>query len=131
MKKALCFFMAVVFVCCVISHGKDERFSVEAMITNLTNFEDMPSIEGLVDIWTQDFYIDTYASAGGESGGSGTLDTERTTFFEKVVGFFTDILAFLRKLWDSALYLCDMLISVLDNMQYLLPWNNTVPRGEW
>ena len=132
MKKALCFFMAIVFVCCVITYGENERFSVEAMITNLTNLDDMPTIEDLTYIWTSDSYaVDTYAGPGGTSGGDGTVDLERTSFFEKVVGFCNDVVDFLRRCWYTILWFCDMIVSVFDNAKYLLPWNNTVPRGQW
>ena len=56
MKKALCFFLAIVFVCCVITHGKNERFSLEAFLNNITNFEDMPTIQDVVDCWQNDKY---------------------------------------------------------------------------
>ena len=62
MKRALCFFLAIVFVCCVIVHGKNERFSIEAMITNLTNFEDMPTFDDIAECWRSpyEWVGDTY-----------------------------------------------------------------------
>ncbi|MBQ7348164.1 MAG: hypothetical protein IJW55_09410 [Clostridia bacterium] len=134
MKKALCFLLAIIFVCCVIVHGDNERFSLEAMITNLTNFQDMPTMQDLVDIWTQDNYaIDTLASAGGgdDSGtvSGGTTDEERTNFFTAVVDFFDELVTFVRRCWDSILLFVDVIVAIFDNVEYLLPWNNTVPRG--
>ncbi len=62
MKKALCFFLAIVFVCCVFVHGQNKRFSIEAMITNLTNFEDMPTFSDIADCWQSpyEWVGDTY-----------------------------------------------------------------------
>lgn len=57
MKKFLCFFMATVFVCCVITYGTNERFSFEAMLNNITNFQDMPTIEDITDCWTLPYRI--------------------------------------------------------------------------
>ena len=55
-KKALCLLLAVIFVCCVYVHGEDKRFSLEALITNLTNFQDMPTVQDIVDCWQNDKY---------------------------------------------------------------------------
>jgi hypothetical protein len=57
-KKALCFFLAIVFVCCVITHGKNERFSIEVFLNNITNFEDMPTMEDIVSVWQDPFYVE-------------------------------------------------------------------------
>ena len=57
MKKALCFFLAIVFVCCVITHGKNERFSLEAFLNNITNFEDMPTMEDIVSVWQEPYFV--------------------------------------------------------------------------
>jgi len=57
LKKVLCLFLGIVFVCCVLCHGENKRFSVQVMIDNLLNFEDMPTIEDVTDCWTLPYRI--------------------------------------------------------------------------
>lgn len=196
MKKALCFFFAIVFVCCVIVHGKNERFSLEAMITNLTNFQDMPSFEDIAECWSGPYrtydasdmpsWIDLYTlesipnqgtvfvykgkmPLAYEEDGSltkrhpytwevvynanGTLNQSddpdspdgisypiimqhgKKVFYESysgddpVLSFFDSVKAFFLRLGDTMIIIAEMITSVFDNVQYLLPWNNTVPKG--
>ncbi len=56
MKKALCFILVIVVIASVVNYGTNKRFSVEVMITNLTNFQDMPTLEDLANIWKEDSY---------------------------------------------------------------------------
>lgn len=195
-KKALCFFMAVVFVCCVLCHGEDERFSVEVMITNLTNFEDIPTMQDVIDCWMKPYriydagdmprFIDWYTLENTTNNGTvfvykgsfplayeedGSL-TKRydysweivyhsngtwnenplgdpygskgypiitkhgsKVFYETYEGdnellrFFDSIKGFFLRLTDTIKVIVRILVSVFDNLQYLIPWNNTVPRG--
>lgn len=185
MKKALCFFMAVVFVCCVITHGKNERFSIEAMITNITRFEDIPSVEDIMSVWQDpgyvervdmptwiDVYINTgtaeepeyyylgnYAVGYEADGGLTTryayewLDvyTNEGTFVgrlpivstmdhfvfyenpysEGIEKTFNRVIGFFRRLSRTIKLIVEIFVQVFKNMKYLLPWNSTVPRGEW
>ena len=136
MKKALCFLLAIIFVCCVITHGENKRFSLEKMITNLTNFQDMPTMQDIAECWTMDYYyvaVETYASAGGgsNSGGFGQQivyyeeydgENELLMWLDSMVGFF-------KRLARTMKIIGEMIICIFDNVQYLLPWNNTVPKG--
>ena len=203
MKKALCFFMAIVFVCCVISHGKDERFSVEAMITNLTNFEEMPTFEEVVECWTSDeyyvgnvinmewypiysglfpmsewhhgdqlFYYGEFPLAYDKEGNidknysghysmmflydsvgnpyyhqfeNGTYSSTNyhpvirqpiVKYVEyegdnEVLSFFSHVKGFFLRIGNCINLIFRMIKSVFVNLKYFLPWNNTVPRGEW
>ncbi len=56
-KKAFCFFLAIVFIGCVMLSGTNNRYSVSVMLENLTNFEDMPTIEDVLECWTADSYV--------------------------------------------------------------------------
>jgi len=123
-KKVLAVFFAILFVCCVVSYGENKRFSAELMLNNLTNFGDMPSLDRVVDCWTEDgIWIDT--STGSVIGGKWIYfenydgNTEVLQFFDFVRGFFL-------RLYYSISILIDMFICILDNVEYLLPWNNTV-----
>ena len=217
-KKALCILLAAIFVCSVYVHGSGERFSLEAMITNLTNFQDMPSLEDFATIWTENYYdkcsyydypywVDYYQAAP-DLDGEGTvylysgrlplaynadgslkedveyywtairndggfwLDThphnvvdndwrfsleavgcyvpegvdlvkqsgeyavvkDSRICFESYAGedpileFFDDVKGFFMRLYATVIVVCDVLFSALRNVQYFLPWNNTVPK---
>ena len=198
MKKALCFFMAVLFVCCVVTYGEDERFSVEAMITNITKFDDIPTIQDITDCWTKSYkiydagdmpqFIEWYTLENTTDNGTvfvykgrfplayeedGSLTTRYDYSWEivynsngtwnenplgdpygskgypiitahgshilyesyqgdnEVLRFFDSIKAFFLRLTDTIKVIVKIVVSIFDNLQYLLPWNNTVPRGQW
>ena len=153
----LAILLAVTFVCCVYGYGSNTRFSFEKWLTNVSNsFSEFDSLfEEIADIWTSDEYyverrsvsgeISTYADAGGgeNSGaieGGTAADTERTNFFEKVVGFFEDlidvflnlddyvaeIIVFFRRVWDTILVVVDIIVQIVDVLGAMLPWNAVV-----
>lgn len=193
MKKALCFLLAVIFVCCVYVHGEDKRFSLEAMITNLTNFEDMPSIQDVVACWQKPSYtfvvddmprwIEFY-SIRETTGGlmefyyagkyplayedDGTLTTrypyewiavynDNGTWNENpanedglypiitkhnkeiyyddydgddsILEFLESIKAFFMRCYQTIKVVVEIVVCIFDNLEYLLPWNSTVPKG--
>ncbi len=213
MKKALCFLLAIIFVACVIGYGSSERFSLLVMIENLTNFDDMPTVEDIGNVWTSPWYykegvltlpywvtfyplIDSSVAGdklalfyemplaltedgqrderykdddidyrvvkvpsnnvvGWEYLWGITLDNGEYLRFDEnengepvvpvvdgwreayngyegdnaVIEFFCNIKAFFLRLWNTCELIIKMLICVLSNLQYLLPWNSTVPRG--
>ena len=142
-KKALCFFLAIVFVCCVITHGKNERFSLEAFLNNITNFEDMPSMEDIMDVWTLEYYVEIehvyhypMDDEGNAVQGPPILEiVEHKIYYEDYEGgneillFFERIGAFFNRLFRTIKLIVEMLVTVFKNMKYLLPWNSTVPKG--
>lgn len=204
MNKFICLFLAILFICTVIVHGKSERFSIEAMLTNLTNFEDIPTIDDIINIWKSNSYfddeaydmpvwLDFYALPGGsipvspeterflvhyyvptafnddytinndveysiwtycydEFGNRFTVpdpqfpnspiirqyqipvcDQFRHTYehyagTNEVLEFFDNVRAFFSRLGTTISVIVQMIIAVVDNAQYLLPWNNTVAR---
>ena len=208
MKKALCVLLAVTFICSVVVYGKNVRFSTQKMIENLTNFEDVPTIEDLVNVWQEDGYYDKEAfqypywndvyialsdqlplpdemprlihfgyrplafnsdleiPAGLVEGvdytywwcynsvgdpiyydlpliGDISLPTNRLPLLNnvyhtyesyngdnEVFEFFDNIKGFFVKLGATISLAGEMFLSVFDNLQYLLPWKNTVPKGE-
>ena len=209
MKKALCFFMAIVFVCCVITYGKNERFSVEAMLNNITNFQNMPTLEDFGNVWGSDYYwvegaislprlryyvipptlvkqpdgttiksegvyvddipvaldshgrdiSDQYSHLtiryeyiydpdtllhvpvtfddGSVSYGPFPYITDAKEAYSKYVGdnpileFFDSLKAFFLRVGNTCSLAVDFIFSIFRNLKYLLPWNNTVPRGQW
>ncbi|MBQ8433023.1 MAG: hypothetical protein IJX28_09090 [Clostridia bacterium] len=56
MRKALLFFMGLVFVCCVYCYGTNERFSFMTWVENVKDFGETLSVEQLVECWTKDSY---------------------------------------------------------------------------
>lgn len=145
MKKALCFFMAVLFVCCVMCYEKDERFSVEVMITNITKFDDIPTMQDIMDVWSLDYYIEItyeYHYPTDEYGNilSGppiTEAIENRIYYEDYEGtneillFFERVGVFFNRVFRTIKIIVDIFVKIFGNLKYLLPWNNTVPRGQW
>lgn len=213
-KKALAILLAITFICSVVVYGRDVRFSAQTMLENLTNFEDVPTVEDLVNVWQQDGYYDKVAfqspywadcyvllqdnvpipispqdpsrlfhfgyvplaydsdytidsslkegvdyayywcyNAVGDAlwfdqppiniGGEDVmLPTNRLPIrigvyhtYESYVGdnevleFFDNVKGFFVKLGATISLAGEMFLSVFDNLQYLLPWKNTVPKG--
>ena len=56
MKKALLFFLGVVFVCCIYAYGTNERFSVEKWLENVKQISETATIEDLTSCWTENSY---------------------------------------------------------------------------
>lgn len=79
MKKALLFFLGVVFVCCIYAYGTNERFSVEKWLENVKQISETATIEDLTSCWTKESYpydastmpysIDVYDIRDVEGGG--------------------------------------------------------------
>lgn len=210
MKKALCVLLAVTFICSVVVYGRDERFSTQKMLENITNFEDVPTVEDLINIWQQDGYFDKEAFQYTywedcyiiladnppnplEPKDPATLyhygyfplayDADYTISDDLVEGrdyayyycynsvgepiifeipimglifptnrlpiriglyhnyesyagdngileFFDNLKAFFLKLGSTISLGGEMFLSIFDNLQYLLPWKNTVPKGD-
>lgn len=132
MKKALCIFLAILFVCSVIVCEVDEegnvtsaeRFSIEAFLNNITNFQDIPSMQDVAECWTLDTYYEKVNDLAGVQKYYEDYDGDDPTleFFDSVRGFF-------KRLYRSVKIIAEMFVCILDNVQYLLPWNNTVPKG--
>ena len=196
MKKAFCFFMAIVFIVCVITHGKNERFSFEVMLTNITRFEDMPTISDIIDCWTSDtYYVGNsinlewipirsglypymewnrgedllyYGKCPLAYDKNGNIDHQYDGHFSMMYvydsmghpyyhqfgnGIYSatnfhpvireplveyesydgdnEFLEFFDNLGNAVNLIIKMIKSVFSNVKYLLPWNNTVPRGNW
>ena len=128
-NKFFAFFMAIVFVCCVMCYSTTERFSLEKYLINISEkVTDIPSLEGLIEIWTKEERNSVHGGGAGHVGGrSVSSDAERTTFFEEVKDFFAGIGDFFGRLWDSVIYIVDILVTVFEILPVLLPWNATVP----
>ena len=211
LKKALCLLLAITFICSVVVYGRNQRFSLQKMIENITNFQDVPTIEDLVRVWQEDGYFDetayqlpywvdvyTYILPKEELPSDWTDDqlihygyvplaynkdyTILDGFQEgvdywyiwcydangqpiefmwngypdypslaipinnlpvtmglyhtyesyhgenEVLEFFDNIKGFFLKLGSTISLACEMFLSIFDNLQYLLPWKNTVPK---
>lgn len=128
-KKFVCVCMAIVFVVCVYSYGTTKRFSFEAYVNNISgSIGDIPSLQGIVDIWTD---APDRPLTGGGDGWRGDSegnrpDTEEQGFWDRCYAFFNNIGEFFVNLWESILYILDMLVAVFDVLAALLPWNGTV-----
>lgn len=126
MKKiitgALLILLALTFITCVYGYGADEVFSLEIWLENLASFGDIASTQDFVEIWQDDTMVD-----GGDLA-TGGEDAERTSFFDKVIGFFEEMLTFFRRLWDTVLLIVEIAVDVFSNLSKLLPWNATVPK---
>ena len=126
MKKiltgSLAILLALTYVACVYGYGEDEVFSFELWIENLASFGDIASTQDFVAIWQDETVID-----GGVLPSDGD-DPERTSFFDKIVGFFAEMLTFFRRLWDTVLLIVEIAVDVFANLAKLLPWNSTVPK---
>ena len=124
--------MAIVFVVCVYSYGTNKRFSFEAYVNNIAgSIGDIPSLQGLVDIWTDDDDFDingavSGAIGGAVSGGATIVVDDEESFWDVCVNFFDRIGVFFSNLWESILYVLDILVAVFDVLAALLPWNGTV-----
>ena len=126
MKKiitgALLILLALTFITCVYGYGADEVFSLEIWLENLASFGDIASTQDFIEIWQDDTMVD-----GGDLA-TGGEDAERTSFFDKVIGFFEEMLTFFRRLWDTVLLIVEIAVDVFGNLDKLLPWNATVPK---
>lgn len=131
-KKAITILLAVTFVVCVICYGSNKRFSFERWIENIAaGVSEIPSIQGIIDIWDQGKTASDMQRAGpggGDNSGGEYVggDEERTNFFEKTMDFFQSIGNFFSRLWDTILYLVDMLMAIFRLVGVILPWNATV-----
>ena len=195
--------MAVLFVCCVVCYGKEERFSTEAMLNNLTNIQDMPTIQDIVDCWTSDSYyvgnclnlewVRVYSGVvpmleyhHGEDllyygqlplaiNSDGTIDKNYAGHYSmmylydsvgnpyyhlyengeyavmnyypvirqplikyesysgdnEILSFFDYLKSIFVRIGNTLNLVVKIIVSIFKNLKYLLPWNNTVPRGQW
>ena len=114
--------LAMSYVTCVFGYGTNEVFSFEIWLENLASFGDIASTQDFVEIWQDDTMVD-----GGDLA-TGGEDAERTSFFDKVIGFFEEMLTFFRRLWDTVLLIVEIAVDVFANLGKLLPWNSTVPK---
>ena len=133
MKKALCFFLAIAFVCCVYCYREDadgnkvitERFSFEEMFNNLSNFQDIPTLEDITECWTLDYYTKVLHIDGASA--NVVVYYESYTGDEEIFEFFDTVRGFFNRLFRTIKLFAEVIVKVFDNVQYLLPWNNTVP----
>ena len=124
-KKLILGFFVLLVCACVYLHGTGYRFSVEAYVTNITEgFETPPElVDMLTVVWTEPL-------PDSEGGGStDSADQERTSFFEKVTGFLSDIVVFVRRCLTSLILIADYLSTCLKNAKLFYPWNAIVPIG--
>ena len=138
LKKALIFILAITFISTVFCYGTGKRFSLELYYTNIAEkFSEIPSIQGLVDIWKKENTLSIALMSAGEEYDIATYsdsgDEERTGFFDKVKAALSsigDMIAaigdFIVKVWDSIIYVMNILISVFSVLPCLLPWNAVV-----
>lgn len=122
--------MAIVFVVCVYSYGTTKRFSFEAYVNNIAGtISEFPSLQGLVDIWTEAPERPVHGGGDGwrgDSEGNRPSDDTQEGFWDRARAFFNNIGEFFVNVWESILYILDMLIAVFDVLAALLPWNGTV-----
>ena len=101
----------------------------------------MPALQDIVDCWTMDYYEYVEDSYGSDINGDGVYDTVnpnwgevvRVYYEEEAEGdiqkFFISIKGFFLRLFRSVKLICEIFVSIFKNLKYLLPWNNTVPKG--
>lgn len=56
-KKALCVFLAIVFICCVFCYREDRRFSVSVWLDNLLSIGEGVTFQDIAEVWTQDYIL--------------------------------------------------------------------------
>lgn len=129
LKKALIFILAITFISTVFCYGTGARFSLEAYYTNIVlKFNEIPTIQGLVDIWNDD--APSYGGGAGHVGGR-SVDTltdkaeeiSLGSLFELIQEFFVACGTFFGNLWESIIYVVDMVASIFAILPCLLPWN--------
>ncbi len=125
MKKALLFFLGVVFVCCIYAYGTNERFSVEKWLENVKQIAETATIEDLTECWTKDTYV---VEVSGEQGfGRQTVKYEAYEGTNDVLIWLDTMVGFFKRLGRTIKLAAEMLVGVFRNMRLLLPWNATVP----
>ena len=122
MKKALAIFLAVVVVCCVYGYGGNQRFSVDAWLSNLLSIGSVGTIEDLTKYWTaEDVYLEDPEGQGPPEiivFESYEGDNEILEWLDGVVGFF-------KRLFYTIKEFVEILIDIFTNAHRLLPWNAT------
>ena len=97
-----------------------------------------------MDVWTLDYYISLenfwYTPPVTEDGIISPpilMQKEVEVCYENYSGdndvliFFDHISGFFKRLHRTIKLIVKIFVQVFKNMKYLLPWNSTVPRGEW
>ena len=126
LKKALCVFFAIVFICCVFTYGREEIFSAEKWIDNIVTLSDLGTIEDVLSCWTEEGRLVEVSSNGTGSAWryeyyeSYTGENEILRWLDSVVGFF-------KRLYDTGREISEMIIGVYQNLPLLFPWNAVVP----
>lgn len=150
MKKiligALVTVLIMTFAVCVFAYGEDKVFSLEVWLTNVAKFSESASFRDVADCWTKDSYKGTETvmvtiDEGFDENGDPLIrveyrEVEIDIFYEDydednvILKGLDNVRGFFRRLGRSFKMLFTSLGDCFANVDNLLPWNATVPRGE-
>ena len=128
-NKVIAVILAILFVCSVFFYGTGKAFSLELYVDNVAKgFSGIPSLEGFADIWSgevDDEFGSLHGGGAGHRGGDSEHD-ESETILDTIVNFFSAIGTFFANLWNTVLYVVDILVAVFKLLYIMLPWNAVV-----
>lgn len=142
---ALILVLIMTFAVCVYAYGEDKVFSLEVWLTNVAKFSEAATFRDVADCWTKDSYkgkVTVFVEREGVTAEGDVFiyleeqEVEGDIFYEDYDGDnvilkgLDNVRGFFRRLGRSFKMLFTSLGDCFANVDNLLPWNATVPRGE-